>query len=52
MESRKEGFFFGKKNQKTFVNFGLAERHFTSPASHKIQKFFGSFFQKRTAFLA
>jgi hypothetical protein len=45
----KEGkaFFFEKKKQKTF---GLLSR--TAPAAcAKWQKFFGSFFQKRTAFL-
>jgi hypothetical protein len=49
-ERRKEGFFFEKKKQKTFVNFAMTERHFTFPASHKIQKFFGSFFQKTNCF--
>jgi hypothetical protein len=38
-------FFFEKKKQKTFINFSFA-------VSTKIQKFFGSFFQKRTLFFA
>jgi hypothetical protein len=38
-------FFFEKKKQKTFV------RSVKRPARPKRQKFFGSFFQKRTASL-
>jgi hypothetical protein len=43
-EERKR-FFFEKKNQKTFV---LRARALPTPGSQE-QKFFGSFFQKRTA---
>jgi hypothetical protein len=50
MEGRKEDFFFEKKKQKTFVNFAWSTWHSTFPANSKSQKFFGSFFQKRTAF--
>jgi hypothetical protein len=50
-EGRKQ-FFFEKKNQKTFAPFG---RSLTaappSDSAPKEQKFFGSFFQKRTSFL-
>jgi hypothetical protein len=42
-------FFFEKKKQKTFVPSANAAD--TSSTSLKYQKFFGSFFQKRTAFL-
>jgi hypothetical protein len=45
---RKEGFFFEKKKQKTFVPLG--KRCLTAYAN--TQKFFGSFFQKRTASLS
>jgi hypothetical protein len=45
-------FFFEKKNQKTFISF---VRPSGSPGSRHAegnsQKFFGSFFQKRTACL-
>jgi hypothetical protein len=37
-------FFFEKKNQKTFVTLSRTRR----PARANRQKFFGSFFQKRT----
>jgi hypothetical protein len=42
-------FFFEKKNQKTFIRWSPVGRRW-----HKLngQKFFGSFFQKRTAFLS
>jgi hypothetical protein len=43
-------FFFGKKNQKTFIP--CARRGCSlvaAKAAAKEQKFFGSFFQKRTA---
>jgi hypothetical protein len=45
-------FFFEKKNQKTFATLvgSLAQaRGFDS--NRQLQKFFGSFFQKRTSFL-
>jgi len=48
-EGKKEIFFFEKKNQKTFVCLDGCETRQTCPsASHNEQKFFGSFFQKRT----
>jgi hypothetical protein len=47
-EARKY-FFFEKKKQKTFAPLGHAVK---SMANRNEQKFFGSFFQKRTAFLA
>jgi hypothetical protein len=40
-------FFFEKKKQKTFVCLAAAFPDQLSPDS---QKFFGSFFQKRTSF--
>jgi hypothetical protein len=40
-------FFFEKKKQKTFDPFGFGLPGKARPSS---QKFFGSFFQKRTAF--
>jgi hypothetical protein len=43
-ETQEEGFFFEKKNQKTFVC--LASRQAVTRAQAK--KFFGSFFQKGT----
>jgi hypothetical protein len=49
MRDRSKGrkqFFFEKKNQKTF---GLEVRRWQRAGPHG-QKFFGSFFQKRTAF--
>jgi hypothetical protein len=39
-------FFFEKKKQKTFIT--LAQRNWIAPL--RTQKFFGSFFQKRTSF--
>jgi hypothetical protein len=45
-EGRKD-FFFEKKKQKTFIRL-LPAGH--TPQPH-LQKFFGSFFQKRTASL-
>jgi len=42
-----EEFFFEKKNQKTFA---LWTRHAGQGAHPNEQKFFGSFFQKRTSF--
>jgi hypothetical protein len=39
-------FFFEKKKQKTFTRFGS-----TRATARNRQKFFGSFFQKRTASL-
>jgi hypothetical protein len=41
-------FFFEKKKQETFVDSGFGPSGEAQPSS---QKFFGSFFQKRTAFL-
>ena len=41
---RKKDFFFEKKKQKTFENQARL-----SASGAKSQKFFGSFFQKRTA---
>ncbi len=43
MQGKRKQFFFEKKNQKTFVTLVHAEAN--------LQKFFGSFFQKRTCFL-
>jgi len=44
-------FFFEKKNQKTFSNGLRNLAQATQPDSRPhLQKFFGSFFQKRTAF--
>jgi hypothetical protein len=45
-EGRKR-FFFEKKKQKTFVYLGALARACQRPQE---QKFFGSFFQKRTFF--
>jgi hypothetical protein len=45
-------FFFEKKKQKTFIPFGAEFRHELPQHKKKGQKFFGSFFQKRTAFFA
>jgi hypothetical protein len=42
---KKKNFFFEKKKQKTFVNLDRAFGTAVTPG----QKFFGSFFQKRTA---
>jgi hypothetical protein len=47
MKEVSKQFFFEKKNQKTFV---LRAEAFSTPREAE-QKFFGSFFQKRTAFL-
>jgi len=47
---KKEVFFFEKKNQKTFVC--LVPRKSTQFVTAKEQKFFGSFFQKRTLLLS
>jgi hypothetical protein len=44
-----EVFFFEKKNQKTFVFLAAPRLRPTFLACTKRQKFFGSFFQKRTA---
>jgi hypothetical protein len=41
-------FFFEKKKQKTFIYGGLWQAPANAP---KEQKFFASFFQKRSAFL-
>jgi hypothetical protein len=48
MEERKR-FFFEKKKQKTFAKLASA---FPQRLSLNLSKFFGSFFQKRTAFFA
>jgi hypothetical protein len=45
-------FFFEKKNQKTFIRCPkVPAQAGSSGATRKEQKFFGSFFQKRTTFL-
>jgi hypothetical protein len=54
--SRKEGegkhFFFEKKKQKTFIHYGQHRRRpFGPKAARNGQKFFASFFQKRSACL-
>jgi hypothetical protein len=52
---RKKGkqFFFSKKNQKTFTTSVRIMAQSLKPDSDLYeQKFFGSFFQKRTAFFA
>jgi hypothetical protein len=42
-------FFFEKKNQKTFATFGRSRTQAPeSDSERQEQKFFGSFFQKRT----
>jgi hypothetical protein len=46
VKGRKD-FFFEKKKQKTFAYLAAASPGESQP---RIQKFFGSFFQKRTAF--
>jgi hypothetical protein len=49
-KARKD-FFFEKKKQKTFVNSAqMQETQFAARDETKWPKFFGSFFQKRTAF--
>jgi hypothetical protein len=45
-EARKQ-FFFEKKNQKTFALYGACRSYVSRHLNR--QKFFGSFFQKRTA---
>jgi hypothetical protein len=45
-EKYEKQFFFEKKNQKTFDPWSRCRRH----RAPKVKKFFGSFFQKRTAF--
>jgi hypothetical protein len=40
-------FFFEKKNQKTFASLGRASQERPKPNN---QKFFASFFQKRSSF--
>jgi hypothetical protein len=48
VQGRKEGFFFfEKKKQKAFVSLGFGLPGCSEPI---LQKFLGSFFQKRTAF--
>jgi hypothetical protein len=46
VERGKEEFFFEKKNQKTFAPGGRGNGSATAPNE---QKFFASFFQKRSA---
>jgi hypothetical protein len=46
-EGKKKQSFFEKKSQKTFVYFALVSGDELTNGS-KSQKFFGSFFQKRT----
>jgi hypothetical protein len=48
-ESERKAFFFEKKKQKTFICFGFGFSGWAQPSE---QKFFGSFFQKRTASFA
>jgi NodT family efflux transporter outer membrane factor (OMF) lipoprotein len=49
MRGRKEEFFFEKKNQKTFIRCPEVPAHLGRiGATRNRQKFFGSFFQKRT----
>jgi len=45
--TRRKQFFFEKKNQKTFTR--LVDADGTIGTHPQRQKFFGSFFQKRTA---
>jgi hypothetical protein len=47
--SSRKAFFFEIKKQKTFAQFASA---FPQRLSLNVSKFFGSFFQKRTAFFA
>jgi len=53
MSEGRKYFFFEKKKQKTF-DFGFRQRGQMDGigAARNRKKFFGSFFQKRTAFLA
>ena len=46
-QHKSKTFFFKKKQQKTFIHLGECWFHHLGPNS---QKFFGSFFQKRTFF--
>jgi hypothetical protein len=46
LETKEKVFFFEKKKQKTFMSLGWCLRK----VRDSDQKFFGSFFQKRTAF--
>jgi hypothetical protein len=46
---KEEVFFFEKKNQKTFATLIRVKPLATPTGEPKLQKFFGSFFQKRTA---
>jgi hypothetical protein len=46
---REKHFFFEKKKQKTFVSGGVRHLRCKRPQE---QKFFGSFFQKRTSSLS
>jgi hypothetical protein len=41
-------FFFEKKNQKTFVRWSMLETYVAIRARQNRQKFFASFFQKRS----
>jgi hypothetical protein len=51
-QAPRKQFFFEKKNQKTFICFGQHLTGLFSPeATGNSQKFFGSFFQKRTVSL-
>jgi hypothetical protein len=49
-EEKVRWFFFEKKNQETFAIWRM-RRRWKLPAHANEQKFFGSFFQKRTFFL-
>jgi hypothetical protein len=49
-EGKKKQFFFEKKNQKTFICCCQRKiQHGIIHVAQNRQKFFGSFFQKRTA---
>jgi hypothetical protein len=48
VKTESKRFFFEKKKQKTFTNWATGG----ATSTDQDQKFFGSFFQKRTAFLA
>jgi hypothetical protein len=51
MSAARKNFFFEKKKQKTFVNWCPAEGAQCQLTAAQCQKFFGSFFQKRTFLL-
>jgi hypothetical protein len=51
MKKASKTVFFEKKNQKTFPRAARCVAA-EDPAAQRIQKFFGAFFQNRTAFFA